>query len=368
MKKIKIVHFLFGLVNGGVEKVLINYFSNFDRNKYDLYIVTQQVEEKCQKDFEKLGFKVYIVPEKHHIIKYFKEVNKILRTIKPDIIHSHMAETNFIPNFIALINGVKVRISHSHNYYPYHSLKRKICLRISMVVSNKYLACSKDAAIYAFGKKNINNVEIINNAFDLSLFKFNNDRRNKIRKELNINNNDKVILNIGRMVDQKNQLFLIDIFNELLKENNNFKLILIGNGILKDKIFEKIDLYGISNNILYFDKTNDVSSFLSASDLFLFPTKFEGLGIVLVEAQTSGIQILTSDIVPSEAIICDLCSTFSLNNNPMQWKEKCLELLLKTNDRVNYYDILYNSNFNIYKEHYKLESIYNEEIKKYEKK
>lgn len=318
VSKKRIVHFVYGLVNGGVEKMLINYFSRNNKDKYDIHIVTQQDSEKsCVQKFIDLGFNIYRVPEKKHLIGYCCSVNKLMKKIKPDIVHSHMTESNFLPNMIAKVNGVKYRISHSHSFLPNCSIKNKVFLYIGKKVSNIYVACSKEAGIYAFGKSVY--FKIIYNAFNVRDYSYSNHIRNKKRKELGLKN-EFILLNIGRMVDQKNQLRLLEIFKEYQKIDSDSKLIIIGDGQLRNKIIKKINILNL-NNIILISKTSNVNEYLQMADCFLFPTKFEGLGIVLVEAQAASLPVITSSVVPQEVKINgnDSFTILDLNDNDIIW-------------------------------------------------
>lgn len=365
MSKIRIMHFVYGLVNGGVEKVLINYFSKIDKSKYDLSIVIQQnSEKKCERQFKKLGFTIYRVPEKKYIFKYFSSVNKLIKKISPDIIHSHMTEANFLPNFISKKNKVKIRISHSHSYLPKCSLKNKFFLYIGKKVSNVYFACSKEAGIYAFGKSN--DVKIIYNAFDISKYCYSDNIRKIKRKENNLNGKF-VLLNIGRMVEQKNQLRLLEIYKKYQLIDNNSELIIIGDGKLREKIVNKIDSLNLINNVTLINQTDDINGYMQASDCLIFPTKFEGLGITLVEAQASDLPVITSNVVPKEAKIDNNESykLLDLKDNDNIWVKEIKKIKnknIKRNKKIN--EIMNESHYNINNEYINLFNIYDELIKK----
>ena len=218
---------------------------------------------------------------------------------------------------IAKVNGVKYRISHSHSFLPNCSIKNKVFLYIGKKVSNIYVACSKEAGIYAFGKSVY--FKIIYNAFNVRDYSYSNHIRNKKRKELGLKN-EFVLLNIGRMVDQKNQLRLLEIFKEYQKIDSDSKLIIIGDGQLRNKIIKKINILNL-NNIILISKTSNVNEYLQMADCFLFPTKFEGLGIVLVEAQAASLPVITSSVVPQEVKINgnDSFTILDLNDNDIIW-------------------------------------------------
>lgn len=334
--KKKIMHMVYGLGNGGVENVLYNYFSRMNKDdEYQLIIVTQDKPRKEVKDkFENIGFKIYELPEKKkNMLKYIKRMREILRKEKPDIIHCHMTMGNFLPNAIAFFSGIKIRISHSHFAYAETNIKTFIYRKIGKIFSNRYMACTKDAAQYLFGK-NIKKVFILKNAIDIEKFQFNKDIRNEVRKSLNLT--DKYVIgNVGRFTEQKNHEFLIDVFYEIQKTKENALLLLIGEGELKDKIQDKIKILKIEDKVIILENSQNVNELMMAMDVFLFPTLFEGLGIVLIEAQATGLRCISSDRVPKEEVrIANNIEFLSLSDDKKIWSSRVLEDNNKQRDSI----------------------------------
>ena len=166
-----------------------------------------------------------------------------------------------------------------------------------------YFACSELAGRWLFGDKTFEQgkVTIINNAIDLDKFKYDEKVRKEKRKELNINDDTLVVGHIGRFVAQKNHTFLIDIFSELHKKEKNSILLLIGQGPLIGEIKQKVETLGISDSVKFLGQRDDVNELYNAMDLFLFPSLYEGLGMVLIEAQANGLPCIASTEVPKNA-------------------------------------------------------------------
>lgn len=305
INKIKLCHFVYGIKNGGVEKVLTSYFSNMCLNDYDLHIVSQGESDLVNlNEFESLGFKVHVVTRKaDSFFKNFKDIFEILKTYNFDIIHCHMSNTNFFPLFYGWLAGVKVRINHSHNAKEKMSFLLRFLSKLSLIFDTHRVACSLDAAEWLF--ESVDNVYILKNAIDLSKFSFNINDRKIIRNSFEISDDEIVIGHIGRFEEQKNHKFLIDLFDNLYKINNKYKLILIGIGDLMDSFKEYVSKLPCSDNVIFLGSRNDVPNLLQAFDLFLFPSLFEGLGIVLIEAQVSGLPCISSKNVPYEVKITD---------------------------------------------------------------
>ena len=351
----KILHLVYGLGHGGVESVIYNYFSRI--NNYELIIGTQSIlNEKIIKKFEKIGFSVYELPEKKMgLIKYCKKLYQLIRKEKPDIIHCHMTMGNFLPNIVAFFAGVKIRISHSHFAYAEKSIITSIYSCLGKIFSNRYMACTVDAAHYLFGK-NIKNVYILNNAIEVDKFKYSEKKRNLIRHKLNIENNF-VIGNVGRFTHQKNHKFLIDIFMEITKLRKDAILLLIGNGELEEEIRSKIAELDLINNVIFLENREDINELMMAMDVFLFPTLFEGLGIVLIEAQSTGLKCICSKNVPKDVKVTKNIKFLDLQLPPEKWARECVNI--DTIDRENIdFNAFKNSGYDIHDEVKKLENYY----------
>lgn len=359
--KIKLCHFTNGLLNGGVEKVIINYFSNMkNKDDYDLHIISQgDTDLKCVKEFEDLGFTIHMVTKKKiSLFKNYKDIRNILKKEKFDIVHCHMTTTNFFPLLYSKLSGVKVRISHSHLDNSVIPFMERVYIRLTRLVSKIRFACSKSASTYLFGKNK--NVTIINNAINVDNFKYNEKIRKDIRKELKISEDKIVIGHVGRFVDQKNHAFIIDLFKELSKDNDKYELLLIGTGELEDFIKEKVKKYNLSNRVKFLGTRNDVNELMQAFDIFILPSKFEGLGIVLIEAQVSGLKCFASSNIPEEVKVTNNIKLLDLDID--LWKKEINKVKdFKREDKSNE---ISKHGFDIKIESNKLDSIYKELLNK----
>lgn len=331
---IRVLHFVSEIsINSGVMSFIMNYYRNMNKENIQFdFLCWYKGDDIYVDEIKRLGGKVYYIPipgiskeYRTKIAEFFKHQEG-----KYSILHLHEVYLNmFIPP-IARKYGIKHIIAHSHTtMYSDKKLSAIrnyfLCLPINKTVNN-YFACSKDAGVLIYGKKYVNmgKVNIINNAIDCKKFQYNEDTRNKIRKELNLN--DKFVIgNIGRFNPQKNHMFLIDIFAEVLKIKHNSVLMLIGSGPLKEQVEEKIKEKCISDKVLILDNRNDIYDLVQAMDVFVLPSIFEGLGIVLIEAQASGLKCFASDVVPLEAKVTDNLTYLSLKLSASQWANAIIE-------------------------------------------
>ena len=226
---------------------------------------------------------------------------------------------------------------------------------------NTYFTCGKEAAENLFGKRLASKSYQMNNAIEVENFKFNVEVRNLKRAELNA---DKTInlVNVGRFNTQKNQLFLLDVFAEILKNHKGFQLFLVGQGELENRLKEKVKKLNLEKNVRFLGLRNDVPELLQAMDYFLFPSLHEGFSVAFVEAQTTGIQCVISDGVPAESILVkENVKVISLKENAEQWANKILEI--KNFERKDVSEIIKEKGYDIKENAKKLEKKYRELVK-----
>ncbi len=358
-EKIRILHIVPNMGQGGLENFIMNLYRNINTEKIQFdFLVHYRRKEYFDKEIEDRGGKIYrfSLREDNNIFKYIIELNKFFKNHKEyKIIHCHMSSIGFLLFLIAKLNGVQVRIAHSHNSDTEKTIKgfiKSILIKPYKYVSTINFACSEKAGKYLFKNKKF---EIVPNGIDIEKFKFNYEIRKKIRKQLEINDDEFVIGHVGRFQLQKNHDFLIDIFKEVSKKQTNSKLVLIGIGNLEEKIKEKVVKLNLQNNVLFLGLRENTNEIYQAMDCFALPSFFEGLPLVGVEAQTSGLKCVFSDVISEELKIIDDVSFIPIKD-PKIWADVILNFSSK--DRNESYDIAKNSKYNIKKVANYLEEIY----------
>lgn len=361
--KIRILHIVPALDGGGVENLLLNYYSHMDRSKYIFdFIVHGEEIGRLESVFDKLNSKIYHIPtKKSSFSKNLSAMKDIIYKGNYDIIHAHQGSVAIFPMYFAKKAGIKVRITHSHQAYVKRSILQMLIedpLKYFLkIYSTHWFACGIDAGIELWGKKAItkNKVHILNNAIELSKFQYSENIRNEYRKKMGIENKI-VIGNVGRLSDQKNHKFLIDIFKEIYDKNNNTVLLLIGKGELEDELKQRVEKFGLTGSVKFLGLRTDVEKLLQAMDIFLLPSKHEGLPVVLIEAQASGLMCYVSDNVTKEVKVTNLIEYISLDNSADEWAERILNGIPYL--RTNTLTILDNGGYNIKKERVNLENLY----------
>lgn len=340
-KKLKVMHFVSGFKNGGVEQVVLNYTSLLNKN----YNIEESVIYQHMADPEKLrlsrqiGNRMYQIPfKKTHPIKNLYATYNLIKKQKPDIVHAHMNLVNFFPLMVAKFLGVPVRISHSHIARDNVNSKLVPFLKkLNMFFATDLMACGEAAGKYMYGNKNFT---ILYNAIDQSRYQFNKEYRKEIRQRYNIDKNTIILGSIGRNVKQKNQKFLIDIFANYLKINSNSLLMLIGNGLLSDDLDEYIRQKSCTDKVIRIKQVLSTEKYYSAFDVFLLPSLYEGLPVVAIEAQESGVTTLLSKNIDPTVMFTNNVKLLPVNMGVKCWLQDIRKSDRKRSDIISdKYDI-----------------------------
>ena len=361
---IRIAHIMGKMIAGGVESVVTSEFLEMDKSKIQFDFICDEDSTNIPYDLiEKNGGRVIIIPPYQKAFKYHKELKKVLKENNYKIVHSHISTMSVFSLFAAKCAGVPVRIAHSHSTTNKKEKKKNLMKQVlrpfSKVFATNYMCCSELAGRWLFGNKEYDkgNVYLLNNAIDLDKFRYNESLRKKKRKELGIKDDTLVIGHLGRFVAQKNHTFLIDIFNEIHKKNNNSILLLAGQGPLMEDIKNKVKDLNLEDSVKFLGQRNDANELYQAFDVFLLPSLYEGLPVVGVEAQASGLLCYLSDDMTKETKVLDITKFMSLNNTPEEWADNILDDVKKYK-RIDTSKEMTAKNFNIKEEAKKLEEYY----------
>lgn len=351
-------------VGGGVESVVMNYYRYIDRTKIQFdFICDDDSTNIPYEEIEKLGGKVILIPPYQKVFKYHNKLKKILKEGHYKIVHSHINTLSVFSLFAAKCAGVPVRIAHSHSTTNKKEKKKNLLKQVlrpfSKLFATDYMCCSELAGRWLFGDKEYDkgNVYLLNNAIDLEKFKYNESLRKEKRKELGISDDTLVIGHVGRFVAQKNHGYLIDIFNEIHKKNNNSVLLLAGQGPLMEEIKNKVKSLKLEKNVKFLGQRNDANELYQAFDVFLLPSLYEGLPVVGVEAQATGLLCELSNDMTKETKVLNITKFMSLNNTPEEWADNILDDVKKYK-RIDTSKEMTAKNFNIKEEAKKLEEYY----------
>lgn len=342
--------------SGGIESVLTNLLLHMDRPELEIDVVAVCLKESIFTDqLKAAGIHFYQLSGKlHNLIQNYSLFRKLLQERKYDVLHLNAFQSlSFFYLLLAKQAGIPKRIAHSHNTALRKSKGRFLKLWIheaSRSLLTGYAtdlwACSSDAAKFLFSKRILERkgYQFIPNGIDTERFRFNPEVREQIRKELHCEGK-LVIGNVGRLCYQKNQEFLLEIFAKVHEKNSNSMLLLIGEGEDKRMLEEKTDRLGIQDTVIFYGTCQKIEHLYWAMDIFVFPSRFEGLPVVAIEAQTSGLTVVGTDTVLQESGITDSVVKMPLSDGVDDWAD--LILNIPKGDRLSSAEMVKKAGFDI---------------------
>lgn len=321
---------------GGAETFLMKIYRTLDRTKYQMdFCVNRSKKTFYEDEIIALDGKVYKIPPKtKNYIEFKKQLTKIIKNNNYQyVLRCTSNSIGFIDVKIAKKAGAKICAVRSTNSKSSGGLLYLLAHKVGLLLYKKYvdikIAPSDLAAIYTFGEKDYKsgNVFMLNNGLDLNIFHYSEEGRRKIRDEFDLSDNIKIIGHVGRFMKQKNHNFLIEVFNEIYKKDKNTKLMLVGNGELEHHIKEKIKAMNLSEAVVFTGLRSDIPDILSAMDIFVFPSLYEGMPNVVIEAQATGLPCIISDTITKEVNITGKIRFQSLQCSKEVWVDAILDTL-----------------------------------------
>lgn len=319
MRKILIVITTGFVPYGGLTTVMMNYYRAMDKTSLQIdFASTNEPSKELLDELKANGSHYFnLGNRKKRLPRYLKNLKDVLKNNHYDIIHVNgNSATMTIELLAAYIAGIKRRIAHVHNTTCDHMALNKLLTPIFKHCYTDACACSQKAGEWMFSN---GKYEVLNNAVDLKRYCFDSNQREKIREQYNILDTDKVIGHVGKMVRQKNHEFILDIFEEMLKKDAQWKLMLVGDGVLREKLEEKAKERGIWEKIFFCGMKNNTENYYSAFDVIVFPSFWEGLPLSLIEAQASGLGGVISDLITSEVCVSKEICRKSLSEDAFAW-------------------------------------------------
>lgn len=320
----------------GLENRLMDIYRNIDRSVIQFDFMTNRTEAgEFDEEIGQLGGRVYhmsrIAPRS--FFRYIRELRTFFQEHSEyKIVHSHLNTLSTWPLLMAKRAGVPVRIAHSRNASMDRNIKMVYKAFSRLFINGQAtdrFACSRSAGIWLFGKKQVeqDTFHVIPNAIQLDRFLYSEDKRQKMRRDLGIGEQELAIVCVARFSRQKNHGYLLRVFSEIQKRNPDSRLYLVGQGELEQEIRSQISALNLENSVVFLGSRSDVGDVLTAMDGFLFPSFYEGFGTVLVEAQCSALPVLASDTIPSETKLCDCVEFASIKEEPQVWADKILRMV-----------------------------------------
>ena len=335
----KILEICVDLDGGGIDRYLYNYCSRIQDIQFDFAIVDSKKDGILEPALRKLGSNIFRVPRMSNgLLRNYKALGVIMKQNDYDAVHVHLGYKSFLALFCAKKCGIKTRIVHAHIANVPESKKEKI-MRFVLTIMTKHFAtnlaaCGIDAAKWVWGNRPYNKglIKVHNNAIETDKYVYNPAINASYRKQLGIDNDILIVGHVGRLCSQKNQLRLLDIFNVLHKLNPKSCLVLIGRGEQEEEVKEKTELLGLTEYVIFLGVRDDVPLLLNMMDVFIFPSKYEGLPFTLVETQCNGLKAVSSDVVTAQVKVSECIEFLKLENSDEIWAETAIKLAQSGHD------------------------------------
>lgn len=349
----RILHVVSSMDRAGQETLIMNLYRDVNKNQIQFdFLCTDPKKGDFDDEINSLGGRIFHLTRTNMKIPHLRTLEYVYKykdffSNHPEyqIVHFHNyhAYSALIQIIGAKLGNVRDIIVHSHNTSAPHSKIHKIFRPVLNLYNIQRFACSNEAGKWMYGNKKFT---VIKNGIDFSQFKYNEKDRKRVREQLMIDEFENVVCHIGRFNYQKNHKRLITIFKEILILQPKSTLLLVGQGELRNEIMSEINRLELSNKIRFLGSRNDIPAILSASDVFLFPSLFEGLSVVLIEAQANGIPIVCSDINTDEGLFTNNICKLPLKLDDKFWASKVLEYS-KLGHSINNEGLDNTSGFNI---------------------
>jgi glycosyltransferase involved in cell wall biosynthesis len=332
VKPVRILHVTGVMNRAGTETLLMNMYRKINRSHVQFDFISYiPTDAHYDEEIRQMGGRVIKLRDPHSVWELYQAIRK---NGPYEAVHGHLSFHCGITALAALLAGIKVRISHAHTTWEYDKgWMRKLYLYTMKTCIQRFsthlLSCSSEAASYLFGNNHSkkNKYTFFPNIIDYQNFL--NEPVDEVKgfKSKHQLDGQIVIGHIGRFIESKNHRFLLQILKSVVKKNTNCKLLLVGYGDLHEEIVKLAQLEGLEDNIIFAGIRDDIHTMLHSMDVFVFPSIYEGLGLVLLEAQAAGLPCVVSEAIQPEADLgLNLLNRASLDDSPEKWADIILEV------------------------------------------
>lgn len=306
----------------GISSVIMNYYKAMNKEEIEMDIVSiDDPIEEYKRQFEQYSIHYFVI-KKSKIFRYFFKLFAVAKAGNYEIVHVHGNSANMAIELLACwLAGIKVRIAHSHNTSSLHPGTHKLLYPLFSLLYTHGFACGQDAGRWLFHDKPF---EVITNGIDLKKYNYDSKIRAIYREKIGAK--DRIVIgHIGNFIEQKNHEFLINAFSDLIKRDNKYLLLLISDGYLLEPMKKKVQSLGLCDSVIFLGKTTEIQNYMLAMDMFVLPSLHEGLPVVLVEAQASGLPCLVADTVAKEADLTNSIKRLSIESEKI-WVNQIMKL------------------------------------------
>lgn len=312
------------MIFDGIMTSIFHYIEYMDKSDVAIdFIAVNDVEKSILERIRKMGARVYIFTYRTgNPLKYIYQISKLIRKNKYALVHVHGSSCIMALELLASKLANAPCCPHSHNTSCQHKMAHRLLKPIFHILYRNGFACSLEAGYWLYGKRR--KFDVICNGLPTEKFKFERRERELYREKYGLMEYDIGIICIAHFTEVKNHIFLIEVFKKLTEKKGNYKLFLLGQGESRVKIEELVREYGIQEKVVFVGMTRNVSQFLSACDLMVLPSLYEGFPFTVIEAQASGIKCLLSEKITRKCKFSDNLEYLKLDEE--LWVSKIIEV------------------------------------------
>lgn len=315
----------------GITNVLFNYLKAMDTEGLQMdFVSINQPDEYYVREIEKREGQLFVLPRLNGTVSYWKSLCNLIRKNRYNIVHIHgNSHTTVLELTAARAAGCGVRIVHAHTTTCKYVVVHKLLAPMFHTLCTLGIACGESAGKFMFGKRPFT---VLNNGVDIDKFTFNQEHRDAIRKKHGWDG-CRVLGHVGYFLEVKNQQWIIEILRELLNNDDTYRLVLIGNGKLREQVTSKAREYGILDKVTFTGKIDNVDEYLNAMDLVLMPSLFEGLPLSLIEQQANGLRCVVSDTITTEVDKTGNLTFLSLSASAKEWADEIASIKMISDEK-----------------------------------
>lgn len=328
----RMLHIVGGMYPGGLENFIMNIYRNLDRNRVQFDVIVHSIREgDYTKEIEAMGGKVYLAPRKsRHPLGNFLAIRRIVKENGYQVVIRHSDNAFPVLDLLAArMGGAKRRIYQSHSSSSSHIGLHKFFRMFMGIIPTDRFACSENAGRWMYGRRTF---RIVKNAIDVEQYRFFAQLREQARNEWQME--DCVVYShVGIYMPAKNHRFLVDVFARIIEKQPNARLLLIGEGGLREDIERQVKENHLEKQVILTGIRSDVPKLLQMTDVFLFPSVYEGLPLSVIEAQAAGLPCLISDRITKEVVVTEQVVSMPLEKSKEQWAGQAIALSKIPRDR-----------------------------------
>lgn len=328
---IKILQIVGSMHPGGIENFVMNLYEHIDREQFPFdFVVHKKQTGDYTERIEELGGKSYLLPRlTRSPIRNLLGIYRLVKENNYDIVIRHTPNALIAPQLLAARLAGAHTICHAHSETDKQKALHVLGKALLKIAAEQRIACSVNAGKWMFGKQRY---EIVHNAVDISLFQYSREKEERIRNEFQLGKRH-IYGHVGNFVWSKNHLLMLQIFKEIQKRDPEAVLFFVGQGTMQNEIEEKIQELSLQNRVILTGVRKDVPVLMSAFNMLLFPSVYEGLPLTLIEAQAAGLPCLISDSITKDVIVTEgLVKPYSLEQSPAEWAAQAVQMVRENHD------------------------------------